>query len=69
MEFSVAFSGQVKLHFLNLSKRDRSGRIIRSEVSDTSEPGSGYISTRNMAAELPEVLDVPLDDLHNNFFF
>ena len=28
-----------------------------------------YISTTNMAAELPEVLDVSSDDLHNYYFF
>ena len=69
MEFSVAFSGQMELHFLILSKRDGlSRRIIWSEVSDASEPGYGYISTRNMAAELPEVLDFSSDDLHNYLF-
>ena len=71
MEFSVAFSGQMELHFLALRKRDRLSRIIWSEVSDASEPGSGYISTRIMAAKLPEVLDVSSDDLQNLsvFFF
>ena len=74
MEFSVAISGQMELHFLALRKRDRLSRIIWSEVSEVSEAresGSGYISTRIMAAELPEVLDVSSDDLQNLsvFFF
>ena len=30
--------------------------------------GSGYVSTRNVAAELPVMLDVLADDLENNFF-
>ena len=74
MEFSVALSGQMELHFLALRKRDRLSCIIWSEVSEVSETresGSGYILTRIMAAELPEVLDVSSDDLQNLsvFFF
>ena len=68
MELSVAFFGQMELHFLALRIRDRPSRIIQSEVSDASEPRPGYISTRNMAAELPEVVGVSSDDLQNYFF-
>ena len=68
MEFSVAFSGQMELHFFALKKRSGLNRIIRWEVSDASGPGSGYVSIRNMAAELPVMLDVLADDLENNFF-
>ena len=62
----------MELHFLALRKRDRLSRIIWSEVSEVSETresGSGYILTRIMAAELPEVLDVSSDDLHKYFFW
>ena len=31
--------------------------------------GSGYVSTRNVAAELPVLLDVLGDDLENDFFW
>ena len=70
MEFSVVFSGQMELHFFPLRKRNRLNRIIWSEFSDASGPGSGYISTstRNMVAELPVVLDVLSNDLENYFF-
>ena len=76
MQFSVAFSGQVELHFFPLRKRNRLSRIIWSEVLDASGTESGYISTRNMrmTAELPVVLEVFLffcflsDDLENYFF-
>ena len=69
IEFSVAFSGHIELHFFPLRKRNRLNCIIWSEVSDTSGPGSRYISaTRNMAAELHVVLEVLSDDLENYFF-
>ena len=56
---------------------NRLNRIIWSEVSDVSGPGSGYISTpgyqeetRRPAAlnELPVVPGVLSDDLENHFF-
>ena len=57
----------MKLHFFPLRKRNRLNRIIWSEVSAASEPGSRYISARYMAAEFPVVQDVSLDDLENYF--
>ena len=50
--------------FFPLRTRNRLNRIIWSELSDASEP-----STRNMASQLPLVLDVLSDDLEIVFFF
>ena len=57
--------------FFPLRKRNRLNCIIWSEFSDASEPGVWVhiMSTRNMAAELPLVLDVLSDDLEIVFFF
>ena len=68
MEFLVVFSERMELHFLALRKRKGLNRIIWWEVSDASGPGSGYVSTRNMAAELPVMIDVLAEDLENKFF-
>ena len=39
-----------------------------NRMPSTSGPGSGYVSIRNMAAELPLMLDVLTDDWENYFF-
>ena len=67
MEFFGSVLGQMELRYFPLRKRNRLNRIIRSEVSDACGPGSGYISTRNMVAELPVVLDVSSNDLEKYF--
>lgn len=58
----------MELHFFALSKRYGLNRTILLEVPDGSGPGSWYVSTTNMAAELPVALDVLADDLENDFF-
>ena len=55
----------MELHFFPLRERNRLNCSISLEVSDANRPGSGYISTRNMVAELPVVLDVLSDGLLN----
>ena len=57
MEFSVAFSGQMELHFFPVRKRNRLNRIIWLEVSDAS------------GTELPVVLEILLSDDLENYFF
>ena len=39
-----------------------------NRMLSTNGPGSGYVSIRNMAAELPLMLDVLTDDWENDFF-
>ena len=67
MEFLVVFFWTNGTALFPTKKRNRLNRTIWSEVSDASWPGSGYISTRNKAAELPVVLDVLSDELENFF--
>ena len=67
MEFSVAFSWQIELHFFPLRKRNRYNRIIWSEFQ--MPVGRVHImSTRNMVAELNVVLDVLSEGLENCLF-
>ena len=48
----------MELHFFALRKWNGLNCIIWLEVSFTSGLGFGYVSTRNMAAELPVMFDV-----------
>lgn len=63
--FRKFFSGQMELHFFALRKRNGLNRIIWSAVSDASGPGTGYVPTKNMAAELP----VELRHFRGKWFF
>ena len=67
MEFSVVCSGQILLHTFALRKGHGLSHIIQLQVLVTIWPGSGYVSTRNMAPELPIVLEVLTDNLENDF--